>query len=160
MHRVFEDTESEYEENNGFAHFKLSELLNSKVTLVDKPDDGETDSIKLLQKIVNTLEQGMARRSLLQADFAIDLSLYDEVYEDALKAIAFIVFGEDGLNWIEYYVNERINPDDGSVNYLEDRHLNKYYLNNATDLWHLIKNTTDTPTPKERKTEKDKKHTD
>jgi len=131
---------------NELAHDSIADLLGTTLVSVPKEDKTERKQIEVLILILNTLEQGKARRGLLNNDFGLDLYDYDMVYEEALLSLADRLFGPETSTWINIYLHERIDEVTNEPKYLEDRDGKRYYLNTAEDLWYVIKSCEETGT--------------
>jgi len=88
--------------------------------------------------IISTLEAINNRSFMMIHDFDLNLTKYDEKFYAAIDSLILMHFGADVAEIIFYYIYERLNPD-GSVNNLLDENKNIVPLENAADLWNLVK---------------------
>ena len=75
---------------------------------------------------------------MLQVDYAVDLSNYDDPFFQIIDSLIFMHFGKDAGELIMYYLYERVNPD-GTINPLYDEKDNPIPLERIEDLWELVK---------------------
>jgi hypothetical protein len=115
----------------------VNEILNIK-SLVRKKKKTQTEKKKeLFIMIINSIEQIINRQNLMYAEFNLDLSKYDEAFLDVIDALLVLYFSKDGLEFVQYYLWERLTPD-GEINPLIDSEGSEVFLETAEDLWNLL----------------------
>lgn len=78
------------------------------------------------------------KTALLNSEFRIDLTEYNEIFYIAIDNLMELCFNKKITDIISFYLYERINPD-GSINPIQDSKGNEIILENPSDLWYLIK---------------------
>ena len=87
---------------------------------------------------INTLEAINDRSFMMVHDFDLNLIKYDEKFYAVIDSLILMHFGPDISEIIFFFIYERSNPD-GSFNDLLDEDKNIVPLENAGDLWELVK---------------------
>lgn len=87
--------------------------------------------------VIRTLEEVEVRSILLEEDFKLGFSKYDDKFFTIIDILLRLYLGEDAFKMIEFYLYERINPD-GTRNNLYDENKNLVPLETPGDLWDLI----------------------
>jgi hypothetical protein len=75
---------------------------------------------------------------MLHADYAVDLTNYDEPFFQIIDSLIFMQFGKDAGELVMFYLYERTNPD-GTINPLYDTNDKIIPLERIEDLWELVK---------------------
>lgn len=113
-------------------------ILGSDTTLTRRKKTQEDYSREVFNTAIIALEQANARSVILEADFSLGLSKYDDLFYDAVDNLIVLHFGKEISELIFFYLYERLNPD-GSINSLVDPNGQEILLQNPDDLWSLIK---------------------
>jgi len=129
-------------ENKGEKHAQgvkqtLEVMIGTDLSLKRKKKNELDLNRDLFEKIILALERANVRTALIESDFNIDLSKYDEVFYEAIDNLIVMNFGKQIAEVIFFYVYERLNPD-GSINELRDINDNVIILNTPADLWDLV----------------------
>lgn len=133
--------EKEEPKNNNIQYVKstIEQILGTD-TILKRKRKNKNDKLKVLfNYIINGLEALDTRTALLQEDWAMDLTKYDEPFYGVIDSLIELHFGKESMDLIHFYVYDRINPD-GSPNIISDSKGNIIPLNNPDDLWILIEN--------------------
>lgn len=88
-------------------------------------------------QILNSIEDVYNRGVLLEKEFNLNFSDYDEKFWAVIDNLLVFHFGREYSELIFYYIYERLNPD-GTINPLVNEKKEEIYLNSANDLWNLI----------------------
>jgi hypothetical protein len=75
---------------------------------------------------------------MLHDDYGIDIVKFEDPYFQIIDSLIYLNFGEEASELIMFYIYDRKNID-GTINDLVDKDGNIVTLNNAGDLWELIK---------------------
>jgi hypothetical protein len=89
------------------------------------------------ERIITALERVETRSVLLEEDFKLGLSTYDDMFYDIIDDILELYLGKEAFEIIEFYLRGRYNPD-GTINQLLDSGQNVIPLESPSDLWDLI----------------------
>lgn len=96
--------------------------------------------LELFKQVINTLEEIQARSIIAQYELSLDMSNYDDKFLEVIDALLYTSYGKDCYGLISFYLYERINPEDNSINpvYIEETG-EEVYLNNPYDLYNLMR---------------------
>lgn len=112
-------------------------ILGSDTTLTRRKKTQEDQSRELFNSIIISLEHANARSVILETDFTLGLSKYDDLFYEAIDNLIVLHFGKEVSELIFFYLYERLNPD-GSINALVDPKGQEIVLQNPDDLWNLV----------------------
>lgn len=132
------------EENKGEKHAQsikqtLETMIGTDLSLKRKKKSEYDLNKETFEKIIVALERANVRTSLVENDFSIDLSKYDESFYEIIDNLILLHFGKQAASVIFFYVYERLNLN-GSINELRDKDDNPVILNNPSDLWEVVNN--------------------
>ena len=88
--------------------------------------------------IISALEKAEVNEVLLKEEFGINLVEYNDVYHDAIDGLLSLLFNERQLNFIEFYLCDRLD-EEGAVRILEMPNGENILLGNPFDLWEFLK---------------------
>jgi hypothetical protein len=112
-------------------------ILGSDTTLTRRKKTQEDATRESFNKIIINLEQANARAYLLDSDFHLDLTKYDDVFYEAIDNLIILHFGKEASELIFFYLYDRIDPE-GNIQSLVDPNGNEILLQNPDDLWMLL----------------------
>ena len=141
------------EENQGHVEGikkSIEEVIGSNTTLRIKKPSEEDRQRELFEKIILSLESAEIRTIIMENDFKLDLSSYNETFYTAIDGLLLLWLGQESYGLISFYLYDRVNPD-GSINEIIDKDGNRILLTSPTELWFLIKKIQDTKTTKKKK---------
>ena len=130
------------DENADGVKKSIDLIIGSDTTLTRRKKTTVDLSRDLFYKIILGLEQANTRSFLLEGDFNLDLTKYDDVFYDAIDNLIILHFGKEASELIFFYLYDRINPD-GSINVLLDPNGVEIILQTPEDLWMLIQHVTE-----------------
>jgi hypothetical protein len=110
----------------------LDQLLQADTSIKRKNKTTFFKKKDLFINIVNHYEAAITKSYLLEKDFKIDTSKYEENFHQVIDS-----FGKEVYQLLSFYFYERINPD-GSVNKLVLPNEEELDISNAEELWSLI----------------------
>lgn len=118
----------------------VDSILNVSSTVKRKKRTEAEKKMEMFRQIINTLEEIQARSFIASYELNLDMNGYDEKFLEVIDALLYMNYGKDCYELISFYLFERINPDDGSVNpvMIEDSN-EAVYLNDPYDLYNLMK---------------------
>jgi len=119
----------------------INNILNVETQVKRKKKTQALKNKQLFVKIVQELEVVIARQNILNFDFGVDHTTYDEMFFSIIDKLISFKFGKEVSELVYFYLYERINSD-GSINNLMDDKGNNIVLNNIGDLWGLILQST------------------
>ena len=115
----------------------LDQLLQSDTSIKRKNKTTFFKKKDLFINIVNHYEAAITKSYLLEKDFKIDTSKYEENFHQVIDSFILLSFGKEVYQLLSFYFYERINPD-GSVNKLVLPNEEELDISNAEELWSLI----------------------
>ena len=115
----------------------LDQLLQADTSIKRKNKTTFFKKKDLFINIVNHYEAAITKSYLLEKDFKIDTSKYEENFHQVIDSFILLSFGKEVYQLLSFYFYERINPD-GSVNKLVLPNEEELDISNAEDLWSLI----------------------
>lgn len=95
---------------------------------------------ELFVKIINLAEKFDKEIDRWQ-DFGLDI-IETPIYELSWNIFCCCIdsyFDEEGRDWVDWYLFERINVTTKEILPCYDKNNNKLYVNNPEDLWELVK---------------------
>ena len=115
----------------------LDQLLQADTSIKRKNKTTFFKKKDLFINIVNHYEAAITKSYLLEKDFKIDTSKYEENFHQLIDSFILLSFGKEVYQLLSFYFYERINPD-GSVNKLVLPNEEELDISNAEELWSLI----------------------
>jgi hypothetical protein len=115
----------------------LDQLLQADTSIKRKNKTTFFKKKDLFINIVNHYEAAITKSYLLEKDFKIDTSKYEENFHQVIDSFILLSFGKEVYQLLSFYFYKRINPD-GSVNKLVLPNEEELDISNAEELWSLI----------------------
>lgn len=120
------------------AKESIEYIIGANTKLKRKRKTEEDAQKEQFVSLINTLEVINNRSFMMVHDFDLNLIKYDEKFYAAIDNLILMHFGPDISEIIFFFIYERLNPD-GTSNNLLDEDKNIVPLENANDLWELVK---------------------
>jgi hypothetical protein len=118
----------------------VDKILNTNSVVRRKRRSEADKKLELFKQVINTLEEIQARSIISQYDLNIDLSNYDDKFLEVIDALLYTSYGKECYNLISFYLYERINPEDNTINpIIIEMTGEEVYLNNPYDLYNLMR---------------------
>ena len=114
----------------------LDQLLQADTSIKRKNKTTFFKKKDLFINIVNHYEAAITKSYLLEKDFKIDTSKYEENFHQVIDSFILLSFGKEIYELLSFYFYERFNPD-GTENGLEIDG-KEVFIKNAEELWSLI----------------------
>jgi hypothetical protein len=116
----------------------VDKLLNVK-TIAKRKKKGDSDKKReLFFQIIQNIEEIHVRQNLLYADIKVDFGNYDEPFFTIIDQLIELHFGPKSAHLIGFYLYDRMNAD-GSINALLTDDGHELFLQDAYQLWELLK---------------------
>ena len=115
----------------------LDQLLQTDTSIKRRNKKEFEKKRDLFINIINQFEHSITKSFLIEKDYKIDLSKYEENFHQVIDSFILLSFGKEVYQLLSFYFNERINPD-GSVNKLVLPNEEELDISNAEELWSLI----------------------
>ena len=107
----------------------LDQLLQADTSIKRKNKTVFLQKKDLFINIINHYEAAITKSYLLEKDFRIDISKYEENFHQVIDSFILLSFGKEVYQLLSFYFYERFNPD-GSENAV--------FIKNAEELWSII----------------------
>lgn len=117
---------------------QIDQVIGIESTLKRRKKTSEDTQREIFIKIIPLLEHIVNRDVMLEADYGISTSKFNEPLFQIIDGLIFLHFGKEAGDLITFYIYERANPD-GTVNDLLDVDNNIIPLERIEDLWELVK---------------------
>lgn len=114
----------------------LDQLLQADTSIKRKNKTVFLQKKDLFINIINHYEAAITKSYLLEKDFRIDISKYEENFHQVIDSFILLSFGKEIYELLSYYFYDRFNPD-GSENALSIDG-KEVLIKNAEELWSLI----------------------
>lgn len=115
----------------------IDQILGVKSTLSRKRRTKANKKKELFITAITSIEQLLTRQHLMYAEFALDLSEYNEAFLDTIDALIVLHFGKDGAELISFYLMDRFNSD-GTIAPTILSNGQEVVLQTAEDLWDAL----------------------
>ena len=117
----------------------IDTILDVNTELVKKkPNPAFNKQIKQFTDIVKGIAKFHNRAMFMINELNVDMSSYDEVVIETIDLLLEQQYGVVGRGIIYFFIFERINETDGSINPLVDKQGNTLILRDEEDLWSLL----------------------
>ena len=114
----------------------LDQLLQADTSIKRKNKTVFLQKKDLFINIINHYEAAITKSYLLEKDFRIDISKYEENFHQVIDSFILLSFGKEVYQLLSFYFYERFNPD-GSENAIEIEE-DEVFIKNAEELWSII----------------------
>lgn len=118
----------------------VDSILNVSSSIKRKKRTDAEKKMEMFRGVINTLEEIQARSFIASYELNLDMNNYDEKFLEVIDALLYMKYGKDCYELISFYLFERVNPEDGTINpvTIEDND-EQVYLNDPYDLYNLMK---------------------
>ena len=117
----------------------IEDIIGNDTVLKSKKPNEEDIQKEKFEKIILYLEEVEMRSIILGIDFKLDLTEYDDKFYNIIDILLLMLYGKEASELIFFYLYDRINPEDNSINALVNDKGESFILNTPSDLWELIK---------------------
>tara|TARA_R110000796_G_scaffold176199_1_gene293100 strand:+ start:346 stop:771 length:426 start_codon:yes stop_codon:yes gene_type:complete len=116
----------------------LDQLLQADTAIKRKKLKEFEQKRDLFINVVNQFEAAITKSYLLEKDFKIDMSKYEENFYQIIDSLILLSFGKDVYELLSFYFYERFNPDGSENGLIIDETDEEIFVKDATELWDLI----------------------
>jgi hypothetical protein len=120
----------------------IEDVIGAGTTLKRRKKTERDINKEKFEQLINTLEEVEIRSTLLDVDFQLGFSKYDEKFYSIIDTLIELYLGKNAFELVNFYLFNRINPD-GTTNHLSDKDGNIVPLDNPIDLWNIINESRD-----------------
>ena len=121
---------------------QINQLIGTESTLKRRKRTKEDAQKELFLTIISLIEHVLERNVILDSDYGINNTKYDEPFFKIIDSLIYLHFDTDAADLIMFYIYDRLNPD-GSLNALVDSEGTEIFLETPLELWHLVKQILD-----------------
>jgi hypothetical protein len=127
------------EPNNYIEHLQeqINQIIGVKSTLKRRRKNREDIQRTIFLNVIPLLEHAINRGTILESDFNIDVTKYEELFYQIIDSLIYLHFDPKAAEVILFYLYERSNPD-GTINSILDANENEIMLETVEDLWNLV----------------------
>ena len=116
----------------------LDQLLQTDTSIKRKNKKSYDQKRDLFLNIINQFEAAITKSYLLEKDFKIDMSKYEENFYQIIDSLILLSFGKDIYEILQFYFYERFNPDGSENGLIIEETGEEIFLQNASELWDMI----------------------
>jgi hypothetical protein len=116
----------------------LDQLLQADTSIKRKNKKAFDQKRDLFIHLINQFEYAISKSYLLEKDFAIDLSKYEENFYQVIDSLVLLSFGKEIYELLSFYFYERWNPDGTQNGIIIEETDEEIMIENAEELWAII----------------------
>ena len=116
----------------------LDQLLQADTSIKRKNKKAFDQKRDLFIHLINQFEYAISKSYLLEKDFAIDLSKYEENFYQVIDSLVLLSFGKEIYELLSFYFYERWNPDGTQNGIIIEETDEEIMIKNAEELWAII----------------------
>jgi len=116
----------------------LDQLLQADTSIKRKNKTTFLKKKDLFLNIINHYESAVTKSYLLEKDFKIDISKYEENFHQVIDSFILLSFGKDVYELLSFYFYERFNPDGSENGIIMDETGKEVFVKDAEELWEVI----------------------
>lgn len=116
----------------------LDQLLQADTSIKRKNKKAFDQKKDLFINLINQFEYAISKSYLIEKDFAIDLSKYEENFYQVIDSLILLSFGKEVYELLSFYFYDRWNPDGTQNGIIIEETGEEIMIENAEELWALI----------------------
>jgi hypothetical protein len=116
----------------------LDQLLQADTSIKRKNKKSFDQKRDLFINVINQFEYTITKSYLLEKDFKIDLSKYEENFYQIIDSLILLAFGKDVYELLNFYFYERHNPDGSENGLIIEETGEEVFIKDAMELWDII----------------------
>lgn len=116
----------------------LDQLLQADTSIKRKNKKSFDQKRDLFINVINQFEYAITKSYLLEKDFKIDLSKYEENFYQIIDSLILLSFGKDVYELLNFYFYERHNPDGSENGLIIEETGEEIFIKDAMELWEII----------------------
>lgn len=116
----------------------LDQLLQADTSIKRKNKKSYDQKRDLFINVITQFEYAITKSYLLEKDFKIDMSKYEENFYQIIDSLILLSFGKDIYELLSFYFYERYNPDGSENGLIIEETDEEVFIKDATELWDLI----------------------
>lgn len=127
----------------------IENVIGANTTLKRRKKTEDDIQYEKFELIIRTLEEVEIRSAIMEEDFSLNFSDYDEKFFVIIDNLLEMYLGKDAMDVVNFYLYSRINPD-GTINEIADEDGNLIPLETVRDLWEVVKFVQNNPKTKKK----------
>lgn len=116
----------------------LDQLLQADTSIKRKNKKSYDQKRDLFINVINQFEHAISKSYLLEKDFKIDMSKYEENFYQIIDSLILLSFGRDVYDLLSFYFYERYNPDGSENGLIIEETGEEIFVKDAHELWDMI----------------------
>jgi len=116
----------------------LDQLLQADTSIKRKNKKSYDQKRDLFINVINQFEAAITKSYLLEKDYKIDMSKYEENFYQIIDSLILLSFGKDIYELLSFYFYERYNPDGSENGIIIEETGEEVFIKDAMELWDLI----------------------
>ena len=116
----------------------LDQLLQADTSIKRKNKKSYDQKRDLFINVINQFEAAITKSYLLEKDYKIDMSKYEENFYQIIDSLILLAFGKDVYELLSFYFYERYNPDGSENGLIIEETGEEMFVKDALELWDLI----------------------
>ena len=118
----------------------LDQLLQADTSIKRKNKKIYDQKKELFINLINQFEKAITRSYLMEKDFKVDLSKYEESFYQVIDSLILLAFGKQIYEILSFYFYDRYNPDGSKNTLVIEQTGEEIQINNVDDLFQVINN--------------------
>ena len=116
----------------------LDQLLQADTSIKRKNKKSYDQKRDLFINVINQFESAITKSYLIEKDYKIDMSKYEENFYQIIDSLILLAFGKQVYELLSFYFYERYNPDGSENGLIIEETGEEIFVKNAMELWDLI----------------------
>ena len=116
----------------------LDQLLQADTSIKRKNKKIYDQKKELFINLINQFETSITRSYLMEKDFKVDLSKYEENFYQVIDSLILLAFGKQIYEILSFYFYDRYNPDGTQNSIIIQETDEEIKLDNVEDLWNIV----------------------
>jgi len=122
----------------GLLKQSLDQLLQADTSIRRKNKKSFDQKRDLFINIINQFEYAVTKSYLLEKDYKIDMSKYEENFYQIIDSLVLLAFGKEVYELLNFYFYERHNPDGSENGLIIEETGEEIFIKDAIELWEII----------------------
>ena len=116
----------------------LDQLLQADTSIKRKNKKSYDQKRDLFINVINQFEAAITKSYLLEKDYKIDMSKYEEGFYQIIDSLILLAFGKEVYELLSFYFYERYNPDGSENGLIIEETGEEIFVKDAHELWDMI----------------------
>ena len=116
----------------------LDQLLQADTSIKRRNKKSYDQKRDLFINVVNQFEHSITKSYLIEKDYKIDMSKYEENFYQIIDSLILLSFGKQVYELMSYYFYERYNPDGSKNGLIIEETGEEIYVEDPLELWELV----------------------